>query len=121
MRRPFSATAFTDRDICSIDVAFCSTAVFRLSVIAPTSSIEAAISLIADEVSSADTARSLALSATAEIERDISSIAAAVSVTELAKSSVSRLMVLEAAAICVIDVATWCADAAMLSVVARTA
>ena len=36
----------TDRDICSIDVAFCSTDVLRLSVIAPTSSIDAAICVI---------------------------------------------------------------------------
>ena len=36
MRRPLAATACTERDICSIDAAFCSTAVARLSVIAPT-------------------------------------------------------------------------------------
>ena len=51
--------------------------------------MEAAVSLIADDVCSAAIARSSALRATPWIDRVISSIAAAVSLTEDARESVS--------------------------------
>jgi hypothetical protein len=76
--RPFAATAWMERDICSTAVEFWSTDVISPSVIALTCSIEAAISLIDDEVCSAAAARSVALPATPVIDRDICSIAAAV-------------------------------------------
>ena len=78
MRWLFCATLWTDRDSCSIETPFCSTVDARLSAIAVTSSIEAAVSLIAEDVSSAAAASSSAFEATPWIDRVISSIAAAV-------------------------------------------
>ena len=92
----------------------------RFSAIAPTSSIDAAISLIDDDVSSAADARSLAWPATPSIERDISSMAAAVSLTALVSCSVSRLMVLVAAADCTMEVDTCRALDAISCAVAAT-
>ena len=71
----------------------------------PTSSIEAAISLIEDDVSSAAAARSVAFPATPTIERDISSIAAAVSLTADVSDSVSRDTFLVLVAISATEVA----------------
>ena len=99
---------------------FCSTAVPSPSVIAPTSSIDAAISLIDDDVCSADTARSLAFSATVAIDRDISSMAAAFSVTDVTSASVSRATLLVELAICDTDVITWWAETSISAVVVVT-
>ena len=55
MRSAFCATPCTERAICSIDVDTSSTDDARLSVIAATSSIDAAISLIEEDVCSAET------------------------------------------------------------------
>ena len=82
------------RHLLDRGVEFCSTAVARFSVIAPTSSIDAAISLIDDEVSSAAAASSSALPDTPLIDRAISSMAAAVSFTDAVSDSVSRLIAL---------------------------
>ena len=94
-----------ERFICSTEVEFWSADVAMFSAMAPTSSMEAAISLIDEDVCSAAAARSLAWPATPSIEREISSMAAAVSFTALVSSSVSRLIVRVAADDCVIEVA----------------
>ena len=74
-----------------MDVLVSSTEVARLSLMPPTSSMEDAISLMEEEVSSAATVSSSLLRETFFIDCPISSIAAAFSAMLVAKSSVSRL------------------------------
>ena len=78
--------------------------VARLSTIAVTSSMDAAVSLTADEVMSADAASSSALVATPWIERVISSMAAAVWLTDDISASLSAVVAFTEAVISTIDV-----------------
>ena len=73
---------------------------------AETSSIDAAISLMAEEVSSAAELKSMALSATPLTERLISSTAVAVSLTDAANASVSLLMLLTELVMLVMEAVT---------------
>ena len=102
----FWATPTTERAICSMAVATRSTSADRLSEVAPTSSIEAAVSLIEVAVVSAATSNSSLVLDRPCSERDISSIDAALSFTAVIRLSVFSLTLFTDAAICVAEVAT---------------
>src|SRR5688572_19897470 len=90
--------------------AFCSTIVARFSLIAPTSSMEAAISLIDEAVSSAAAARSSVLPEIDFTEADICVNDADVCSTDTVTLSASRVTPRIDAAISAIDVETFSTD-----------